>query len=208
MRRLLLVTALGLAACTEPEPGTLIPSQPFWVEFPAEVRTNEPFELRLVVWGPGCYERQELRVHLMVWTSYVTVQSEFLVQGQNNNVLCLRDPAPYDTTVTVPGLAAIVNGAYEIEIVPPEQTPLVPSGSVAVRGASEPIDRDKQRAAGTATGATDIEGCAVMQRPFDAPIPVENPPSATWTGFVLGYSFTPATPLCGQTRAFHVDEVR
>ena len=203
---LVVIAALGLA-CTEPETGEVIPAQPFWIEFPAEVREAEPFDLRVVVWGPGCYEHQELRVHVMVGTSYVTVRSEFVVDGQNNSVACLRDPAPYDTTVTVPGLALIPNAAYVIEIVPSGQTPWIPSGSVAIRGASESIDRDKIRAAGAVTGTTDIEGCAVMQRPFDAPIPVENPPSATWIGFVRGYLFTPAAPLCGQTRAFHIDEV-
>lgn len=206
MKRRVLFTPLLLLACTEPEMGEVIAATPYWIEFPAEVRGGEPFDLRLVVWGPGCYDQQELRVHLFVGTSYVTVRSEFLVQGESD-ALCLRDPAPYDTTITVPGLAVIVNGAYEIEIVPPEQTPLIPSGSVAVRGASESIDRDRVRAAGAATGATDIEGCAVMVRPFDPPIPVENPPSATWIGFVRGYSFTPAAALCGQTRAFHVEEV-
>lgn len=205
MRRILLLALLG-AACstTDPTNARVIASQPFWMEWPAEVVINEPLAIRLVQWSPGCFPVQSLRVGVTRTASEIRLEAEFYVEGESN-VLCVRtDPGPVDTTVTIAGIAAA--GTYDVAIVHPD--PQVPAvrGTIAVR-ATDPVDRDRIRGAGYVTGGTDIEGCPVMIRLFDPPIPVENPPAATWQGFVRGYSFTPASPVCGQTRAFHVDSV-
>ena len=55
MRRVQLLVLLG-AACTSTDPGNgrVIASDPFWIEWPAEVLVDEPFDVRLVQWSPGC----------------------------------------------------------------------------------------------------------------------------------------------------------
>jgi len=127
------------------------------------------------------------------------------VEGPTDG-LCLLDPGLFDTLVTVAGLAATTDSIYDVFAVPAESGAFLRMGTVRAR-ASAALSSNTA-AGGLAVGATDIEGCAVMQRNFDAPVPVENPPAANWLGFVRGYFFAPAAPLCGQTRAFHVTELR
>lgn len=186
----------------EPDNRQIVPTLPFWMEWPAEVRAGAAFGVRLIGYGPGCYPSQELRIDVDRSADAVTFRGLWFVAGENN-VLCLRDVGFYDTTVTVAGLAATVDRTFEVRTVPPDQAPARAVGGVLVRPTA-PIDTDRRSAAGWANGFTDIEGCAVMQRNFEAPVPVANPPAATWQGFVRGYFFTPVAPLCGQVRAFHV----
>jgi hypothetical protein len=208
MRRFVILSgaALGFVACMDPDNREIVPSEPFWVEWPAEVRAGTAFDVQLLGYGPGCYPSQELRIDVDRSADAVTFRALWFVSGENN-VLCLRDVGFYDTTVTVPGLAAAADQTYELRTVASDRPPVRTIGSVLVRPTA-PVDTDRRNAAGWTNGFTDIEGCAVMQRNFDVPIPVDNPPAATWQGSVRGYFFTPAAPLCGQTRAFHVVDLR
>lgn len=192
---------LAVAGCAEPSNVDVVRAAPAWMEWPAEVRAGVPFQVRLVNYAPGCYARLELRVYVDRGASALAFRLEWLVEGPSN-VLCLRDPGYSDTLVTIAGLAATADRTYDLTTIPPDRGPVVTVGTVLVRP-SAPLS-DQTNGAGYASGATDIEGCAVMQRPFEAPIPVDNPPGATWEGFVRGYFFTPAAPLCGQSRVFHV----
>jgi hypothetical protein len=142
----------------------------------------------------------ELRVYEERGTDNVAFRSEWLVEGENSP-LC--DPGYVDTVVTLAGLAATGDSTYELRPVYPNPAPPRPVGTILVRAAGT-INTDRVSGLGYVVGSTDIEGCAVMQPPFDAPVPVENAPAAQWLGYVLGYFFTPAAPLCGQTRAFHL----
>ena len=196
-------SALGLAACIEPDGPKIVPNEPFWIEWPAEVRAGVAFDVQLVGYGPGCYPSQELRIDVDRSADAVTFRALWLVEGEDNQ-LCLLDVGFYDTTVTVTGLAATMDRTYELRTVPLDRAPQTVAGTVLVRPTA-PLEADRRSAAGWANGFTDIEGCAVIQRNFEVPIPVENPPAATWQGFVRGYFFTPAAPLCGQTRAFHIE---
>jgi hypothetical protein len=199
----LAATILAGLACpaTEPET-TILPSQPAWMEWPADVRADLAFSVRMVGYYPGCYPRQELRIGVQRFDADIVFRTEWLVDGPND-VLCLGDPGLYDTLVTVAGLPAIADSAYDLLAVVAESGALRRMG--AVRARSSAALSNNTAAGGVAVGSTDIEGCAVMQRNFDAPVPVENPPAASWLGFVSGYFFTPETPLCGQTRVYHIE---
>jgi len=191
-----------VTACTDPSDVTILAPEAAWIEWPAEVRAGEPFDVRLVGYYPGCYPRQELRIEVLRTDVQVAVRTEWLIEGANdNNPLC--DPGLYDTLVTVAGLAAANDRTYEVLTVHPDRPPPRPVGTILVRPTG-PIATDPRNGLGTVVGSTDIEGCAVMQRAFDAPIPVDNPPADQWLGYVFGYFFTPAAPLCGQTRVFHL----
>jgi hypothetical protein len=203
--RVAVMMVLAVAACTEPPNVTFLPTAPAWMEWPAEVRAGAAFDVRFVHYAPGCYDRQELRVHVERGSSDLTIRSEWLVAGESN-VLCVRDPGYADTIVAVAGLAAAADRIYSLLTLPPDRGPIRTMGTILVRPTAALSDH--ANGAGYVTGGTDFEGCAVMQRPFDAPVPVENPPAGTWQGFVRGYFFTPTAPLCGQTRAFHVAELR
>lgn len=194
--------ALLLAACMEPDV-RVIPSQPLWMEWPAEARAGVPFGMQLAGYAPGCFDRQELRVDVERFDEGVAFRALWVVQGESDPAC---DPGFYDTTVTVAGLAAAAERTYLIWRVNPDAPQLTTVGSVVVRP-TDPVS-SRANAAGVGNGFTDIEGCAVMQRILEAPVPVENPPAPTWQGFVFGYFFTPTAPLCGQTRAFHVDSLR
>lgn len=203
MRRLATIAAAimaGLACPTEPE--TIIPAQPAWMAWPAEVRAGVNFNVRLVVHAPGCYPRQDLQVGVFRSAADIAFQAEWLVEGTSSGVC---DPGYVDTLVALTGLPATTDSTYRVFAVPVESGPFLLMGTLLARRTA--ALSNNTGAAGTAVGSTDIEGCAVMQPPFDSPIPVENPPAATWMGFVRGYFFTPAAPLCGQTRAFHVDSL-
>ena len=191
----------GLACPTDPET-QLIPTVPLWMEWPAEARANAAFNTRLVGYQPGCYPRQDLAVTVDRFTAEVIFRTVWFVEG-SPDALC--DPGYYDTLVTVAGLPATTDSVYGVYALQTDSRTLLRMGAILARPAAALSDRTS--GAGIAVGATDIEGCAIMQRPFDVPVPIENPPSATWNGFVRGYFFTPAAPLCGQVRAFHLEEI-
>lgn len=205
MRRFVMcaVTVAGLAACMEPDV-QVFHSEPVWMQWPAEARAGVPFDMRLVGYAAGCYTRQELRVDVEPFDEGVAFRLLWVVEGQPDPAC---DPGFYDTTVTVPGLAATAARSYWIWRVNPTVPQLTTIGTILVRPTAPATGR--VNAGGRViNGSTDTEGCAVMQRLFEGPVPVENPPAPTWQGFVFGYFFTPAAPLCGQTRAFHVDSLR
>jgi hypothetical protein len=201
-RMMLIVVAAALAACTSPEDLEVRPTVPAWTEWPAQVRAGQPFDVRLVGYAPGCFPRQELRVAVQRVGADIVIRTVWLVEGSSDPAC---DPGYFDTLVTVAGLPATIDSSYSIVTSPGDQGPFLTRGTVLVRATA--ALSDQTRGAGSVVGGTDVEGCAVMQRPFDPPIPVENPPGATWMGFVRGYFFTPGAPLCGQTRAFHVEGV-
>jgi hypothetical protein len=181
---------------------TLITTQAAWMEWPAEQRADVDFDVRVIGFAPGCYPHQELRIGVNRVDASVYFRTVWEVEGEDDG-LCLRDPAPYDTLVTVDGLPATADRTFDFIALLADRD-FVPLGTVLVRP-SGVIETDRVNAAGSAVGSVDIEGCAMMQPPFGAQVPVENPPQVNWAGFVRGYFFTPPAPLCGQTRAFHIE---
>ena len=211
--KLCVPAAFVLAGCMEPDVG-IFHSVPLWMEWPAEAQTGMPFGMRLVGHTATCVTHQELRVDVERFAEGVAFRSLLVVDrpdARRNepaipDSLC-GDAGFYDTTVTVAGLAATAERSYWIWRVDPTAPQLTAVGTIVVRATAPETDR--ANASGyVLRGSTDTEGCAAMQRHFPAaPIAVENPPAATWQGFAFGYFFTPAAPLCGQTRAFHIDSL-
>ena len=196
------ILCAGLA-CTEPSTVRVLATEPAWLSWPAEVRAAQPFDVRFVFYAPGCFDRMELRVYEERGADHIAFRGEWLVEGESDP-LCLRsDPGFVATLVTLAGLAATGDSTYEVRPIGSGNTPPRPVGTILVR-ATGVLNTDHLSGLGHVVGSTDIEGCAVMQPPFEAPVPVENPPAAQWLGYVHGYFFTPAAPLCGQTRVFHV----
>lgn len=203
--RFTVALVLAVAACTEPADVRRMETTAAWLEYPAEVRAGAPFELRAVFYAPGCFDSQVLRVTQERYLNTVGIRAEWLVEGESSP-LCLRaDPGYVDTVLAVAGLPATADSIYYIVPLYPDLPPRPVAGTVLVRPTA-PLNTDRVIGHGQVVGGTDIEGCAVMQPPFSAPVPVDNAPSAQWTDYVLGYFFTPTAPLCGQTRAFHVVE--
>ena len=199
--RVAVMMLVAMLACTEPTNVRSLASEPAWMEWPAEVRAGAAFDVRFVYYAPGCFPVMELHVYEERGSDNVAFRSEWLVEGENTP-LC--DPGYVDTVVTLAGLAATADSTYELRPIHPDRPPARPVGSILVR-ATAAVNADRVNGLGYVIGSTDIEGCAVAQPPFDAPVPVENPPAVQWLGYVSGYFFTPAAPLCGQARAFHLE---
>ncbi len=197
----ILVAMVGLA-CPPTDAETMIASQPAWIDWPAEVRASVPFNVRLVGYAPGCYPRQEFQIEAFRSANDLVFRTTWLVEG-TSSATC--DPGFVDTLVGICGLPATTDSTYEIFVVPTQAGAFVRMGTMRARPSA--ALSSNVGAAGSAIGTTDTQGCAVMQRNFAVPVPVENPPAANWQGFVRGYFFTPATPLCGKTRAFHIDDL-
>jgi hypothetical protein len=194
------------------------------MEWPAEVIAATSFTVRVVGYGVYCVEVVRFVTAPAVDNSAVTFEPYFLLRGEPFNCRTLDAEAAsgfapivapvFDTLTPVPGLEAQVPRTYEIRAgtdvyvrgVLDARLPVRTFGEVAVNtrfGAAARVN-----AGGLASAARDSLDCVTLHPYGVYPgYVIENPPADTaqyWFGFVRGYVYEPAAPVCGASRVFHL----
>lgn len=196
----------------------ILPAAVSWMEWPAEVRVGTPFTVRLVGFAAFCGPFDGFNAAPQVGDSAVTFQPYFIVPDRQSpcplTAQQLVSPilAPsFDTTAAVPGLAASA-GAYDLLASAFAET-FAPGGGYVVRAfgkvsvRADAVDTTHTAAAGQIYTSRDSLSCLRVFSPGLFPgYVLENPPDTTtyWSGFVQGYLYTPAAPVCGEKRVFHL----
>jgi len=222
MRFAALALLLGAGAC---ESGRILPVSVIWMDWPAEVGADDPFRTRLVVWQP-CALIRGFVPSPTVDASAVTFAPYFV--ADKDQIECLAGGLvasemlvtwAVDTAGMAPGLPAEAARLYEMRGAGVASCPAclgfnttpsaVTFGEVIVRP-TQPPPSALRNAAGTVTAQRDSTGCLRI-RPSGLLSPggaivVDNPPDTTaqWGGFVHGYIYEPAAPVCGESRVFHL----
>jgi len=203
-----------LAAC-EPD-GKINPVTVQWMDWPAEVNAGQPFRTRLVVWGV-CALNPRFRAGASADQSAVTFAPYYLIE-KDNDILCaggaseLLVVTAIDTAGTAPGLAATFARTYEMRgsswAAVSAHLPVRTFGNVTVRPSG--ADLTRRNAAGDVQKETDSLGC-VRVRPSglynpQAALVLEDQADTAGLSFafVRGYIYEAATPVCGETKVFHV----
>jgi hypothetical protein len=217
-----LLLAVPVVACSEPDT-RIQPTQVTWLEWPAEVLAATSFTVRVAGYGGDCRPEVKLVIDPSVDQSAVTFEPYFLVpQGPNpcdylrpassSSILPIVAPV-YDTRAAVPGLEAQVPRTYEMRAATdvsarnalPAGFPIRTFGEITVKSAGgEP---GRINAGGMAYAARDSLGCVTLQPYVVYPgYVLENPPDTAtyWGGFVRGYIYEPAVPVCGASKVFHL----
>lgn len=218
MRRRALAWFLVLAALSCSGDGVhILPAAVNWMEWPTEVRAGTPFTVRLVGFAPFCGPNDGFNGAPQVSDSAVTFQPYFIVPDRQSACpLTAGQPlspflAPsFDTTAAVQGLASagtydMLASAFAETFAPSDAYPVRAFGTVTVRADS--ADTSRTAAAGQIYTWRDTLSCLHVATPgIIFGYVLENPPDTTtyWSGFVQGYLYTPAAPLCGQKRVFHL----
>jgi hypothetical protein len=192
-----------------------------WMEWPAEVAVATPFTVRLLVPFPGC-SRGDFKPGVSADESAVTFAPYFVVHTKGYCPPTAQTiDLPYwalDTVGTAPGLASSFARSFEMRaaasVYAPSPNPgyndqpVRTFGEVTVRLAGPDLSR--RNAAGYAYLIVDNSGCVRLQ-PLgyhlgDAGFILEDQADTTGpvSAFVRGYIHQAATPVCGQTRVFHV----
>ncbi len=218
-----ILSLLGVVACSEPDLDVQ-PSLVSWMEWPEEVPVATPFLVHLTTSTAGCGVRGTVHLPVSLSNSAVTFEPLFLVEGRENVICVARameaavvGPGYKDTTAVVPGLPAQYPRSYEMRATASVYAPpgVQVATSVPVRTFGQVIVRQtvpaggRTNVGGEAFASTQLDGC-VRLRPlgrFDLPgYVVENPPTAPsyWFGFVRGYVYEPAAPVCGASLVFHL----
>ena len=188
-----------------------------WMEWPAEVQAATPFAVRLLAPFPACH-RFVFKPAVRAVDSVVTVEPYFLVE--QGDPVCLPSPAldvaplPFlalDTVITAPGLSARTFQMRATAIaVPPatNATGLRAFGDVTVRPSNP--DTSRRNAGGIVRLWVDNAGCArILAAGYPQPprgFVLEDQADTTGLNyaFVRGYIHETATPVCGETRVFHL----
>ncbi len=220
-----LLLAVPVVACSEPDT-RIEPAQVSWMEWPAEVMAAATFTVRLVGYGVACVEIRQFVTTPTVDQSAVTFEPYYLLHGEplgcrelqfgsgSADTASLRIVAPfYDTRAAVPGLEAQVPRTYEIRAGTDVSArdalaafPIRTFGDVTVRSAQ--VESGRINAGGMAYAVRDSLGCVTLSPYGVYPgYVIENPPADTaeyWFGFVRGYVYEPAAPVCGEAKVFHL----
>ena len=199
-----------------------------WMEWPAEIVAATPFTTRMVMPFPACH-RWVFKPAISTDQSAVTFAPYFLVE--RGEPICLPAPAapsmfpvPFlglDTVVTAPGLATHSARTFEMRASTVVTVPTNPGagdppvrtfGEVTVRLSD--ADTSRHNAGGIVTMYVD-EGACVRILPGGypgypgAPTGLVLEDQADTTGlnlaFVRGYIHDALTPVCGQTKVFHLE---
>jgi hypothetical protein len=211
-----LLLVVPVAACSEP--GIRFePLQVNWMEWPAEVLAATPFTVRVAGYGGDCRPDAQLVTTPMVDQSAVTFEPYLLTSREPSPCRYLdnvRIIAPFfDTRAMVPGLDAQVPRTYELRAGTDVSArhalgafPVRTFGDVTVQSAG--VASERSNAGGFVYAGHDTLGCFTVQPYGIYPgYVVENPPADTaqsWSGFVRGYLYKPAAPVCGATTVFHL----
>ena len=208
------ILALPLAACesdTEVQPGNLQ-----WMEWPAEVRANTPFSVRLVIAEPGgCGQQSIYRPRVFTDQSAVTFSPYFIVEPRRPT--CGAASAFYpptgmivisalETVATAPGLRASFARVFDMRGASGQ--PVRTFGSFTVRP-DAPVDTRRIAAGFVAKlldtscariipiGVYHLDGAYVLEDQADT--------AGLKGAFVLGYIRQPAGPICGEShQVFHL----
>ena len=218
-----LALALAAACATDPD-AEAVPATVLWMEWPAEVLAAEPFTVRLVGFGVECREVVRFDTDPTVNESAVTFEPFFVVTGRQQPCP-LADPLPspmsplppfFDTRAAVPPLTPTVPRSYEMRAatLPCQNALGAPDrmirtfGDVLVR--SDVVQGGVIRVGGRVYTYVDTLNCVrvVAQGLFSGYV-IENPPAGGgyWSGFVRGYLYSPAAPVCGEIRVLHLESV-
>lgn len=213
---------VALAAC---EPDVQVsPATVEWMEWPAEVPTATPFSVRLIV-SRTC-QQGTFQPGTSADESAVTFEPYWLIE-RNAGTACLPEARQFDvyyvaldTVGTAPGLATDVARTFEMRaaaalFLPPSGRPGRPVrtyGDVTVRPSNP--DGARRNGAGFASKLLDNAGCLRLQP--SGTIGPSGTPGSTYvlddqadttsftSAFVRGYIHEAATPVCQQTRVFHL----
>lgn len=214
-----LAVLAALVGCKSDNAIEPVPTEVKWMEWPAEVTAATPFTVRLLVPWPFCDQNCPFNFGTSTDESAVTFAPYFL--EERNDVLVIAGALrPYhealDTVATVAGLAASVPRTVGMRgasygITPPPDAGLLPFtfGTLALRS-SDP-DTSRRNASGVANKGRDNLGC-VRLGPDGTNDPglryvLDDQADTTrfWYKFVRGYIYDSATPVCGETRLFHIE---
>ena len=213
------VCLISLGACSE-ESRNVRPVTIQWMDWPAEVGIGKGFRTRLIVSGV-CALAPQFHPGASADQSAVTFAPYWVIG--NEQIFCIDDAvAPLvvigiDTAGIAPGLSSTYARTYEMRgsasvyltgSASVADEPVRTFGDVIVRpGGSE---SSRRNAAGIASKEVDNTGC-VRLRPFGAwrpgsALPLENQADTAGLSytFVGGYIYDAATPVCGETRVFHL----
>jgi hypothetical protein len=215
MRPALSALSLVLLAACKPD-ALSTPTIVQWMEWPAEVTADSPFEVRMIMFRP-CFS-EGFTPGASIDQSAITFAPVF---HRVRNDMCLPTssfvPASLDTAAPIAGLRTDVPRTFEIratsDVYVP--SPLV-SGSEPVRTFGQitvvlsGADPSRRNAAGRAYLVRDTLDCPRVQpNGFLSPgtsYVLDDPADTTglaWA-FVRGYIYAPAAPVCGETEAFHI----
>jgi hypothetical protein len=221
MRHSLFVACLGvLAACESSDkvsPTTLV-----WMDWPAEVNAKEPFRTRLVTWGicasnPRFYSGASANAEAVTFSPYYLVDDNTVYCATAREALIV---VAIDTAGTAPGLSALVSRTYEMR---GTVTGYIRDNSIAgyvpvwtfgeVHVVPEGANPSRRKAAGTVTLQRDTLACARITPTglYDPAggLVLENQADTTGLAyaFVRGYVYDAPSPVCGETRVFHLESV-
>jgi hypothetical protein len=194
------------------------------MDWPAEVGADDPFRTRIVVSTP-CAVIRAFEPSPTADASAVTFAPYFVADKEV--VYCVAgDPVVSDFTVnwaldtagTAPGLSALSDRTYEMRAAGVgvscpvcaglNTAPWATFGVVTVRPML-PRPNAVRNAAGMVIAQRDSVGCWRI-RPSGLPSPsadivMDDPRDTTVQGygFVQGFIYEPAAPVCGATRVFH-----
>jgi hypothetical protein len=214
------VLCLGVLAACESSGDNVSPTTVLWMDWPAEVNANESFRTRLVTWGV-CASDPQFYAGVSASAEAVTFAPYYLVDSVE--VYCIAATqtllvTAIDTAGTAPGLAALVSRTYEMrgdaggnftQFSVDGQYPARTFGEVHVvpNGANP----SRRNAGGTVSMLRDSLSCARI-RPIglydpSAALVLDDQADTTGLsyGFVRGYIYDAATPVCGETRVFHLE---
>jgi hypothetical protein len=181
-----------------------------WLEWPAEVRASEPFDVRMSGYLPACGSHFVPAYHADL--SAVSFEPYALVPQPPPcvNIAALHVAPPvFAETITVSSLEAAAPRTYEMRAA--THTSAVDMvirtfGDIVVRPDS--IQMRRFNAVGHAFAARDQAGCLRIYpvAGYSTGYAIENPPDTTsnWSAFVRGYVVTGATPVCGDSTVFHL----
>ena len=212
-----------VAMVTACEPNTEVsPAQVSWMEWPAEVSAATPFLVRLLVPRPGCYQNV-FKLGISADESAVTFTPYFLITS--HEIICVPEAGQLDvypqlaidTVGTAPGLAASFARTFEMRAAAQVYAPPAPGvadlpvrmyGEVTVRLTGP--DTSRRNGAGIVSKVIDNSGCVRLQ-PYGTWGPGlglvledQADTSSFSYAFVRGYIYEAPTPVCGETRVFHL----
>ena len=184
----------------------------YWMDWPAEVRSGVQFNVRMVLIDP-CGGWAVFQPDPSASQSAITFEPYFL--GVRDDVLCaaaLR-VGGLDTVVTAPRLAPAIAQTFEMRgAVWPElggsQLPIRTFGEFVVQPSSPAEGR--RNGAGWVYAFSDTLGCRRIRpvgayRPgTDLPLEDQADTAGLNGSFVRGYLYDASTPVCGETRVFHL----
>ncbi|MGH7520259.1 MAG: hypothetical protein ACREMI_03170 [Gemmatimonadales bacterium] len=209
-----------LAACDSDSNNQITSVTVQWMDWPAEVNAGEPFRTRIVVWSV-CASNPQFRPGAGADQSAVTFSPYFVISKEP--IFCVGGAAErlivagLDTAGLAPGLQATFSRTYEMRATASANIraaallgsfPVRTFGEVTVQPSG--ADAARRNAAGAVTVERDPTGCARI-RPFGlyspgAALVLEDQADTAGVSnaFVRGYIHDAATPVCGETRVFHL----